>query len=99
MAGIFHNYFAHVGNNLATKIPLVNTPVLPPLCGNHLILCLTTMEIMEMFTNLKDGAAGQDGIPAWVIKAIGQNVSLPLSHLVNLSFTSGTFPHLSKRAI
>lgn len=96
MAGIFNNYFANVDSSLAARIPHVNIPM----CGNHLILHSTTPdEITLMITDIKDNAAGKDGIPACVIKAVGQAVSLPLSLLVNLSLSSGTFPYLLKQVV
>lgn len=100
MANIFNMYFAMTGSSLAAKITCANAPRPMLQCGTHFTLDPTTAdEIQSIINGLREGAAGQDGISARVIKAISSHIYLPLSHIINLSFSAGTFPQVVKEAV
>jgi len=57
-------------------------------------------EVLLIINNLKDKtAAGHDGISVNTLKLIAQNISVPLTHIYNLSISESTFPDIFKLAI
>ena len=59
---------------------------------------VTEIEIQNIIKSLKKGAAGYDEVDASALKMISDSVSLPLTHLCNLSLSQGVFPHELKLA-
>ena len=53
-------------------------------------------EILDILRNLKNSASGMDNFKPMVIKNIRETIALPLTHIVNLCFTSGKFPNKCK---
>ena len=50
-------------------------------------------EIEKIILALKNGAPGPDNIPAGVIKHVLDVLAFPLTHICQLSFDQGYFPH------
>jgi hypothetical protein len=59
----------------------------------------TRPELLKIMTDLKDSAAGIDGVKPKAIKAAKLELLSPLFHLVNLSLKNGVFPDGLKRAV
>ena len=98
----FNEFFVNVGPTLASKIPSsAKTP--DSYLRNEVVESLflspvNDAEILKIFVNLKDSAAGWDGIKANIIKKISHIIVQPLVHICNLSFTQGIFPRELKLA-
>ena len=60
---------------------------------------MTQQEILEIGSSLPSGtAAGSDKIPTFAVKHSIDLISEPISHLVNLSISSGVVPNEMKIA-
>ena len=49
-------------------------------------------EVLSIIKRLKNGSAGWDGIQARILKSIKSVIIKPLTHVLNLSLSTGTFP-------
>ena len=56
-------------------------------------------EVNKFIAELKDGAPGNDGIISKSFKCILDHVAIPLTRLINLSFSQGIFPNELKLAL
>ena len=56
-------------------------------------------EVKKIIAELKDGAPGKDGIMSKSPKCISDHVAIPLTRLINLSFSHGIFPNDLKVAL
>ena len=83
------------------KKPLWLAAFLPPRDSLHSMFAslVACDELLEIMTELKDSAAGIDGVKPKVIKAAKCELLSPLLHLVNLSLKKGVFPDGLKRAV
>lgn len=96
-------YFAQIGQNLANKIkPLNQTQQkLPASSPNSLaMLEVTASDILGIINSLRDDCAvGWDGISSKILK-LNANALVPtITHICNLSVSSGVFPAVFKKAI
>ena len=55
-------------------------------------------DVSKAISSLKDCAVGWDEIPANILKFANDILIVPLTHLVNVSFTDGIFPDELKMA-
>ena len=96
IANRFNHFFVNVGSTLAHKIPMSNEcPFDFMKCNNTSVFGVTEVaefEIVNIIDNFNDSAAGWDEFKPKVIKSIKNSVKIPLTHISNLSFTSGVFP-------
>ena len=60
---------------------------------------ISEKEIFDALDRLKPTAAGPDNLPHWFLKTSSPAISKPLSHLINLSLSSGIVPDQWKMAI
>jgi hypothetical protein len=103
IANHFCNYFSNIGINLAKEIPESNISHRTYLTGNYInsiSLDLTTQqEIIDIINSLRSGtAAGYDKLPMSVLKDSMDIIASPLTHIINLSISSGIVPDLMKIA-
>lgn len=69
--------------------------------NNSIFLSPVTADEMSAIiksVSLKN-SSGEDGIPCSILKGIIDYITIPLTHLVNLSFQEGTFPSSLKKAL
>ena len=97
IANKFCNYFTNVGRNLAKKIKSSLLSHCEFLSGCFLqsvfLSRVTPVEIVEIARSFQSNkAVGYDKIPMSIIKHFINILAEPLSHIFNLSFTSGIFP-------
>lgn len=109
-----NTYFASIGEILASKIPspiklntsnYTSNPAqftgkpCPP--SNSMVLYTVEYdEILHVIHSLKDNCAlGWDGISTSIIKATRKVLTPILCHIFNLSFTTGVFPQIFKKAL
>ena len=103
IANAFNNYFANIGNNLASQIPDIQKSPLDylttPLSSSFYIYPVTASEISFEISKLKNGkATGPFSIPISILKLLGPVLSKPLEILFNTSFLSGEVPNSFKLA-
>ena len=95
MADLLNEFFANIGNNLATKIPPRNVnPVpmtqMPPALEFHELSLLDVVNVIREFKS--SNSAGVDGITSRILKAGGPTIYPVLLHLINSSISQKTFP-------
>ncbi len=103
IASHFCDYFSSIGVNLEREIPSSTISYRSYLSGNYTksisIEFTTQQEIIEIMNSLRSGtAAGHDEVPISAVKDSIDLISIPLTHLINLSISSGIFPDLPKIA-
>ena len=100
IADAFNDFYANVGHNTAQNLPHPNVTFenyLPRRDFPRLELThTTTMEIKSIIGRSKSCSAGPDAIPMKVIKNNSDILSPIISHLCNLSITTGIFPEMHK---
>ena len=97
----FNNYFANIGPSLASKIPPCNSNFMSYLGipNPHSIFLdpVTTEEVCDVVANLANKkSSGSDSINAFVIKRVIPAIVIPLTFIVNQSFSLGIFPDAMK---
>ena len=99
----FNNFFANIGPNLAKIIPesrvrasdfikynATSSMFLQPTCPEEIVGVINKFKNKTSF--------GYDGISMQLVKHIGEVISVPLAHIINISFETGTFPDNMKIA-
>ena len=95
IANGFNYYFVNVGPNLANSTP--HTTVSPLNIINErntfsfYINPTTETEIISLIKLLKNGSSGYDSISATAVKNTATAFITPLTHIMNLSLSSGIF--------
>ena len=105
IANKFNNYFVNIGPNLAKKITNTsNTNFSKYLTHNYLnsmfLDPITEFEVQNEMNNLNSNKSpGYDGLSARTIKQVSKEVSKPLAHIFNLTFTTGIIPEQIKTSL
>ena len=90
----FNEYFVNVGANLAKKITATNLSFISYLKGHYMDSMFLTpvceREIKKELENLDPSkSCGHDNIMPKVVKQLATELSEPLSHIINLTFSTG----------
>ena len=93
----FNEYFVNVGANLAKKITATNLSFISYLKGHYMDSMFLTpvceREIKKELENLDPSkSCGHDNIMPKVVKQLATELSEPLSHIINLTFSTGKIP-------
>ena len=92
----FNKFYINVGPNLASKIPSDSRPATTymknRIASSMAILPVVQDEVEKIIRNLKDSSAGWDSIDCKVVKQTYKSFILPLTHIMNLSLSTGIFP-------
>ena len=102
IANGYNSYFVNVGPNLANNIP--DTTISPLNNMNErnaftfYINPTTETEIISLIKLLKNGSSGYDSISATTVQKTATVFITPLTHIMNLSLSSGIFPQELKIA-
>ena len=101
VANGFNDFFTTIADSIREKMPpsfnhfssFLKNPNI-----NSLVLTPTSPEeIAEVIGSFsKSKASGPNSIPVKILKLINQNISAPISTLINSSFASGIFPSVLK---
>ena len=99
-----NDYFCNVGHKLVQS--LVNTKPMdfsqycpPPLSNSMFCAPVDPCEVHNIILTLKDNKSpGTDNFGPKIMKEINQEIVLPLTHIFNLSFTTGVVPDALKLA-
>ena len=102
IANRFCHYFSNIGPNVAKQIQST-TSHMNFLSGNFpqsmFLNLVTEEEIIEIANSFPSGkAAGYDDLPMSIIKPSINSIACPLTHVINLSITSGIVPKNMKIA-
>lgn len=102
VANIFNEYFSKIADDLIQRnfqTPSTNhTENYKPPKGSMFLRQVTGSELMLTMNTLKKLSCGFDGIPDCIISQTRYQIAEPLMHIINHSFTTGTFPDLLKIA-
>lgn len=105
-ANLVCNYFANIGQKLASVISTAAQPSPshlskssnPP--GSFVLLEVDNADVDSIISSLRqDSATGWDGIPAKLIKLCRHVFGPLITHIVNCSIASGIFPNAWKKAV
>ena len=98
----FNDFFTNIGPNLANKIKPTNIdPIsyIPNQNQSSIFLTpVTEQEILNIISEMKNSAAGWDGITAGILKECKLSIAAPLTYICNLSLMQGIFPSQLKIA-
>jgi hypothetical protein len=102
IAESFNNFFANIGITLADKIPEPSNNVKPSThCNPNSLFMYPTSpdEILKITSTLKNSnSSGDDDISNNLLKQIIPSICEVLSHIFNLSLSTGVVPSLLKQA-
>ena len=104
IANAFNDFFVKIGKEISDNVPLITksfedymppTPNIVPLRLQN-----TTPEYVITIVKSMAGknSADFDGVSSKMIKFVIQSIAIPLSHIFNLSLSSGTFPEKLKKS-
>ena len=97
-ANKFNDYFINIGPNLAKKIKSDNNDTFEEyLYGSYqsslFLNVITENELETELGNMKlNTSSGFDDVNTKIIKKIAKEISKPLTHIFNLSFSTGIVP-------
>ena len=98
IANKFNDYFINIGPNLAKKIKSDNNDTFEKyLYGSYqsslFLNVITEIELETELENMKrNTSSGFDDVNTKIIKTITKEISKPLTHIFNLSFSTGIVP-------
>jgi len=101
IANSFNKYFSSVAHSIRNKIPPsfkhFSTFLKHPNSSSIFIFPCTPQEVSKCIASFDHKkASGPHSIPMLILKLISQDISIPLSKLINLSFETGVFPEILK---
>lgn len=94
IANAFSEYFC-LPSSCSNNVPSPNLPRLP---HSFFLFPSSSDEIVSAIRNLKNTSPGLDNICAHHLKMVAHFISQPLTHIINLIYTKGSFPDSLKRA-
>lgn len=85
--------------NICPKLATGATPIKTQRNNTMFLHPVTEEEVFNAIKNLKNtSSVGDDEIPTKLIKSIASHITGPLSHIINITFQTGTFPKRLKEA-
>ena len=98
-----NDFFVNVGPNLDKDIPKVNHISANKYLKNRnqfnlIITHISNEEILEVIQSLPYKSSGPCSIPLKLLKVVADLITIPLCHIINLSFSTGVFPDMLKVA-
>ena len=103
IANAFNTFFSNIGRVLAENLPATNVNpnlFIPEFSGHELVLTeVTTEQLVEVIKSLKSKTTrGIYNLSSTLVKFIAMEISIPLTHIFNLSIKHGIFPSYFKIA-
>ena len=97
IADSFNSYFINIGPNLASHIPDVVGESPLDMMGDRVLHSIfinpvVESEVESIIKLLKPSSPGWDSISADVVKVTRKSFIVPLTHIMNMSLTTGIFP-------
>ena len=99
----FNNYFSTIGSKTGRNVPHTNSQytyyLMDPRMNSMFIDPVTPADILNATRKLKSkSSSGHDEIPSKVFRDTIINTHIPLTHIVNLSLSTGIVPNHMKIA-
>ena len=99
----FNNYFVSIADNIRKDIPFASkhfSSFLKNPVANSIFLSPTdSIEVMDCISSLNlNKSTGPFSIPSNILSSLKPEISIPLSKIINLSFSTGIFPNYLKIA-
>ena len=102
IAESMNDFFCSVGKNLAEKLPKSRTKfqdyLKQPQLNSFSIAPFSEVFVTETVERLNKRKSGPDGISNRILSLSIEHIKKPLTHLINLSMTTGVFPEQLKIA-
>ena len=103
IANCFNNFFTNIGNKIQNSVHSNHTDFTKYLKNSNENNFFSTptdpTEVFDVISSLRGNkASGPNSIPHDVLQMVRADICEPLSNLINLSFSTGTYPILMKRA-
>ncbi len=105
IANEFNNFFANIGANLSSKIvlddgcPLFTDYLRNPTESRFKLNPITEDDTLSIITKLKSkNSSGNDELSNKLLKTIKNEISMPLTIIINQSLSTGIFPDALKLA-
>jgi hypothetical protein len=102
IANEFNTYFSTIATEISSQLPHSNisplASVRADMPSSFFLNAVTPGEISNIIFNLKKSSSDLHSLPVKVLIQVRNLLSIPISNLVNNSFTSGKFPSLLKLA-
>lgn len=106
IANFFNDYFISVGaedtttSDGSTRVRAAGRPVLTPIFNSLYLEPVTEKEVHQIICNLKTKHSfGHDELPPALVKKCADELSKPLTFLINQSFSQGKVPDSLKLSI
>ena len=97
-----NDFFSNIGKNLADNIEAktdYKTYLRAPNPNSMALLLTNTDEVKKIISNLKTNkAAGDDNVRPGLLKRCWESLTKPITHIINLSFSTGIVPDQLKLA-
>ena len=100
-ANQFIEFFGNIANSLVSDLPPGNISPTSSLTRNHntfFLFPITPQEVIKYINSSKNTKSSINEIPPKLIKAIADEISVPLSNLYNSCIEQGIFPDTFKLA-
>ena len=97
----FADFFSNIGQNLDLNLETNNySPCryIDRNCRTMFLHPVTHEELLKLISNLKLTKSDKSNIPVRIFKSIKLLICYPLCKMINISFTSGSFPSIFKTA-
>lgn len=100
-ANYFNEYFSQIGTTTSNSVPLTDISFrsyFPPPPENTFVLFpVSTFKIVDVFNSIESKKSTDiNDLSVWTLKHVIQEISVPLSHIINISFETGIFPEKLK---
>jgi len=102
MAKEFNIYFSSVGSKLKSTITQGSTVIEHANFNypNFFFFPIVENECNQIIMSLKNNSSlGSDGISTFIVKKISHLITIPLCHIINLSFLTGEVPDALKQSV
>ena len=101
IANTFADYFSNIGSELENALPHTDVSPCAHINRNINSFCLFPVspeECLTVISKLKLTRTAMNNIPVKIFKSISHLICLPLTKIINASFTQGIFPYSLKLA-
>ena len=99
IADLFNNYFV----DKIVPVPNAGNQITQHITNRKESMFMTpsiSYDIFKIITSLKNSnSVGYDGIDTRILKSVAEEICAPLSYIINLSISAGTFPNALKISI
>ena len=97
VSNTFNNYFCKIANSIKAKIPPTSKHfsefLKNPSCNSFFLYPTSPQEVENCINSLSNRkASGPYSLPINILKLLKTDISIPISNIINVSFSTGCFP-------